>query len=1319
MKKYICMMIALCCGMLAGAQPSKDSPPDLEQRFAHPPAEAKPWVYWFWMNGNVTKEGITADLEAMNRIGIGGALMMGVGLGTPPGDVDFNSPLYREMYAHAAKECVRLGMKLTLHQCDGWATAGGPWITPDRSMKMLVWTTKEIAGPVSGPVKLDQPLTKENFYEEVSLLAVPLGAKTALSAPVATVDGKPAPALTDGNYAKGQKIGKQTELRFDAPRTVSTLVFQLPDYKHGMGANTPAMIEVSADGESFRQAAMIDLGASLDGRDRESMTVSFAPETARAVRILINNPPPSEVDEIEVLAEPRVNLWEVKSGWARKREHGGETKWLDAAPTPPDIAGIDLNQIIDLSGKLSADGTLDWVPPAGRWLIVRAGMTSTAKHVAPRTNAGEGLEADKMSGEAIRFHFDSFAKGMIADNNAAKGNPVYSVHTDSWESNIHTWSSHFREEFEKRRGYSMTKWMPVLTSGLVIGSAGESDRFLWDVRRTMADLIRDNFYGEMRRMCHENGVLFQSEAAGRQMFMYDPINYNSMTDISVGEFWMPNAVRTDCKVAASVSHIYNRPIAAAESFTSGNGGFNDDPFALKVLGDQAFCTGINRYIIHRYCMQPFSNVEPGMTFGPWGINFERTQTWWENGGKAWVGYVTRCQSLLQSGRFVADVIHYIGDDAPNSLGHREDVWSPVPAGYDFDGCNLEILKQLSVDKNGNLVLPHGMSYRVLLLPDRDHMALEAVQKIEALVKDGATVIGLKPLRTPGLKDAAKNDAALREIAGRVWGKIDGKTVTENRCGKGRMIYGPSLETVLAGIAPADFDYSTDKKDSTLRYIHRKTDKADFYFVASADSGSALDATVRFRVTGKAPELWDASTGRIVKPAVYRVVNGVTELPMHFDPAGSVFVVFREPSNPQALVSVSCDGQSLFPKEKIQTLEAQIETNAADNFTMALWLKSDAEMQIPEEGLNVKPGGWNFAVYPAPGHEIFGEPDLGIGIAAGRNGLVVLAHGSRLFATVSAYEGDLSQWTHVAVVFRDRVPQLYVNGKPVKAGKAFSRPVHPSIGVKSKRSVVAFNGETAGWAQRAGALEAAAVAAVMNQTRPAGTKQSAGVPDVVFNGTALDVRAGAPGVYQARNAAGQNAALTAAEPVQLDLAGPWDISFPPGKQAPAGITLPQLISWSESTDDGVKYFSGTATYRTEFDWKPDAGETVLNLGTVKNVAEVSLNGQPLGTLWKPPYQVDVTGVLKPGKNNLEIKVTNLWPNRLIGDEKLHPDPSLDYSRQCPAWSAGGPIKTIPKWVKTGGISPVGRTTFLLWKFYGGSEPLLESGLLGPVTLIISR
>jgi hypothetical protein len=1112
--------LALCSASAGAAEPptpAKVLTGDLASLFSQPPPQAKPWVFWHWMDGNVTKEGITADLEAMSRIGVGGVLIMGVGLRTPPGKADFNSPLWRELYHFAAQECLRLGLHMALHQCDGWATAGGPWITPDRSMKKAVWTRLVVEGPRKEPIRLKQPSTVGKFYEDVAVFAVPLDEPSPLPVARAEADGQPAPALVDGDTKKKLPLAKDTiDLHLAAPSEVGSVVFHFADIERRI--KVPATVEISEDGKTFRPVVDLQLNASYDLAPVETMTASFAPVRASVVRVRKGkHSNPGGLCEIEIFRQPRVHLWEVKSGFARRREHGGESPWLDAAPPAPDWKGIDPAAVIDLTGHLAEDGRLDWTPPPGRWEILRLGMTSTGKRVAPRTNAGPGLEVDKMSAEAMRFHFDAFSKGMIAENNPTTGNPIAWVHTDSWEAGLHTWGNGFRQEFEKRRGYSMMPWLAVLATGRIVGSAEESDRFLWDLRRTMGDLIAENFYGEMKRLSHENGVLFQSEAAGRQMFMYDPLNYAARTDMYVGEFWMPDNVRHDCRTAASAAHTYGRALAGAEAFTSGEGRYRDAPFDYKALGDRAFASGINRFIIHRYCMQPFTQVEPGMNFGQWGINFERTLTWWENGGKAWVEYLTRSQSLLQAGTFIADVIHYIGDDVPNFLGHREDLWNPVPPGYDFDGCNFDILRQLTVGADGRLALPSGMRYRVLLLPDRRHMTLEAAREVERLVQAGTVAVGPKPLRTPGLKDWQKNDAALHEITSRVWGDVDGEKVKKHRYGKGRVVYGLPLDEVLAPMAPPDFSY-TSPDAATLNYIHRATEDADFYFVANANAGASVDVTARFRVTGRAPELWDPSTGAMVEAAVYRQVDGLTEMPLHLDPAGSCFVVFRKPASPQALLA--------------------------------------------------------------------GTPSM---------------HG------------------------------------------------------------------------------------------------------------------GPAGQYSARTAAGESATLTTKPTKVSTLEGPWQVSFPPGRGAPVSAAFPQLASWPENTDPGIKYFSGTATYRKSFNLDETQRPVILDLGKVMNIAEVAVNGKPLGTLWKPPFRVDISDAVRPGPNTLEVKITNLWPNRLIGDEQMHPDPSLDYDPNGPTWSAAGPLRSIPDWVREGKRSPVGRTTFVLWKFYDADSPLLTSGLLGPVTL----
>lgn len=1133
-------LLLMSAGMVHGS--------DLESRFAHPPAEARPWVYWFWMNGNITREGITADLEAMSRVGIGGALMMGVGLRTPPGGLVFNSPAWRALYAHTTAEARRLGLQLTLHQCDGWATAGGPWIKPEQSMKVLVSTTRELTASAPRPIVLARPRVQEDFYRDIAVLAVPAGEGGNLKPSAVLLNGRPAPELADGNPQKGvttDAAGTTIELQLDSARTVRNVVFHLPKLRYALFSSLPAKIQVSADGRSFETVTEIDLNVSLVNAPRPTLTAAFPGRSVRTVRILVAGPLSEEIGEIEVGAEPRVHLWEVKAGFAREREHGGETPWLDralpAAEMLPAGTAMAKGEIVDLTSRMAADGTLDWQPPPGRWRVIRTGMTSSGKHVAPPTDGGAGLEADKMSGDAIRHHFASFAQGVIAETNRGGAGPIFSVHTDSWESHLHTWSTRFGEEFQRRRGYALTPYLPVLTTGAMVGDALESERFLWDVRRTMADLIRDNYYGEMQRLARESGVLFQSEAAGRQMFLYDPINYKSRADIPVGEFWMQEGVRVDCKVAASVAHTYDRPIAAAESFTALRGGFAEDPFALKTLGDHAFATGINRFIVHRYAMQPWIGVEPGMLFAAYGINFERTQTWWENGAKAWCEYVTRCQGLLQTGRFVADVAVFIGEDAPNHLGHREELWNPVPPGYDYDGVNLEILERFRVAENGDLVLPHGMRYRVLLLPNRPHMTPGALRTIAKLVEAGATVIGPRPGRSPSLTGQPASDAEVWALADRLWGRGDAVVRPENRVGRGRVIPARALGEVLRELAPPDFDHDCPPDRGPLRYLHRRTPEADFYFVANGDATRSIRATAQFRVAGKAPELWDPATGAITRLAMYRNNGDVTTLPLALEPAGSVFVVFRRPSDPDALVSVR---------------------------RMDAGLAGNPRLEIVREG---------------------------------------------------------------------------------------------------------------------------------------GNRQVIG---------------GQPGRYTAETAAGGQVSWTIpASRTMARLEGPWELRFPAGRQAPERATFARLISWTESPDDGVKYFSGTATYRIAFDLPeplPAGGRFQLDLGAIKNVAEISLNGRSLGTLWKPPFRIDVSAAVRGGANALEVRVTNLWPNRLIGDERLHP-PDAKYSPRGVAWSAGGPVTAWPDWLAKGAPRTSGRTSFTSWRLFGPEAELLPSGLLGPVLI----
>jgi hypothetical protein len=673
------------------------------------------------------------------------------------------------MYAPVEIESKRMGLGMSLHQCDGYATAGGQWVKPSQGIKEIVWTIKDVDGSSNAPIRLAQPKTKLGFYEDVAVIAFPLAEKSIIKPREIIMDGIKTEAINDDNIKTTVKIGKEIEMELANPEVIRTIVFYMSknEYRHLL--EKTAAIEVSDDGKNFRRVKELEFNINFNSMDDKTLHSSFPAVTAKYIRISTKGLQEIEINEIKLLHESMVDLWEVKASFGRQREHGGESSLLDAASykTSKKTEDLVLNKksVINLSDKLEKDGVLNWKAPVDKWRIIRTGMTVTGAEVIPPTCGGGGLEADKMNADAVRFHFDSFAQKLISEHNKDAVKPIEYVHVDSWESGHQTWSTFFRQEFEKRCGYSMIPYLPVLVTGAVVGSTEESQRFLWDVRRTMGDLIADNFYKAVREKCHENGILFEGEASGRQMFMYDPINYQSTTDIAMGEFWMKDEVRVDCHVAASVSHIYNRPIAGAEAYTSEDGGYRDDLFAFKALGDKAFCTGINRFYIHSFVMQPWLNIEPGMSYGPFGINFGRTNTWWKNGAKAWTDYLARCSSLLQAGKFVGDVIYYIGDDAPNYLGHRNQIWNPVPGGYDYDGCNFEILKQLQVAKNGDLVLPHGMKYKVLLLPDRDHATLASIKEIERLVKAGATAIGRKPVRVSSLVGYPDSDPIFHNLIG--------------------------------------------------------------------------------------------------------------------------------------------------------------------------------------------------------------------------------------------------------------------------------------------------------------------------------------------------------------------------------------------------------------------------------------------------------------------------------------------------------------------------------------------------------------------------
>jgi hypothetical protein len=626
-------------------------------------------------------------------------------------------------------------------------------------------------------------------------------------------------------------------------------------------------------------------------------------------------------------------------------------------------------------------------------------------------------------------------------------------------------------------------------------------------------------------------------------------------------------------------------------------------------------------------------------------------------------------------------------------------------------------------KNGKLVLPDGMSYRVMVLPEVETMTPQLLSKIEQLVRSGATVIGKKPTRSPSLSDFPKCDAEVQRIANELWADCDGVGVKERSFGKGKIICGKTPQEVLSGMGlPMDFAGQPTTYTNSLRFIHRALDDVDIYFVANRFS-QAEDAVCAFRVPGKRPEFWHPDTGLVQRPAVYDDDGKTVRLPLRLDPFGSVFVIFQkgEKTENDRIVSVSHNGAPILETSFApRATQLEATNDLVSTFTEAVWVKPDIEIDLPPEantGNAAMHDNRNDVLYPPPGHDIYHDlTHSGSGLDVGLNGVCVTEHSDGYFATPLVFAAPITNWTHITVVYRDNQPSLYLNGKFVHIGLRSTFTAHCGVGVHHIRGTAPFRGAE-GQFQKFDRVLTESEIAELARTMPLPKTPVETVPIQLARGKEgqFHAKAWLAGVYACKTADGKITQLNVGQlPEPQDLSASWEVHFPPNLGAPEHVALPRLISWSEHSDPGVKYFSGTATYTKTFRLTPNLFANdlrlYLDLGKVAIIAQPSLNGHDLGTLWKPPFRAEITKFMKPGENQLEVKVVNLWPNRMIGDEQLPEDSDRN---------AEGTLKTWPSWLEAGKPSPTGRYTFTTWRLWKKDSALQQSGLLGPVRIIAAR
>lgn len=1004
-KKYL-FLILLIAGFVSAQEVHKK-----ENGLFQPTIQSsKTWVYWYWMKSAYSKAGITADLEAMKQAGIAGAYLMTIkGPSTPPlidPPVLQLSPEFWDMVKWAFIEADRLGLKLAFHAADGFAVAGGPWITPEMSMQKVVWSTTEFVGGKIIVRKLAVPEHYKEYYKDIATFAIPIKENTINSQEflpkVTTSNNTDASFLADAKKDDNFRLGENgwIQYEFDKPFTCKSIVIETK------GRDFQAqrlIVEVSDDGIHFKfHERMIAPRHGWQDMDVHH-THTIKPVTARYFRFVYDvtgTEPGAEdldfakwkqnlkVSKITLSNQSLIDNFEGKSGAVWRLSPTTTVEQI------PNSDSFKKSTIVNISKFVDANGNLNWKAPKGKWQIIRMGHTSTG-HENATGGAGKGLEVDKFNPDLIRFQLDHWFGEAIRTAGPELASRVLEIlHLDSWECGSQNWSSVFQGEFKKRRGYDIVDYLPVM-AGIPIENVTTSEKVLYDVRKTIAELVADNFYGTVADIAKKANVKFSSENVAPTM-MSDGLLHFKYVDYPSGEFWLKSPTHDkpfDMLDAISGGHIYGKDIIQAEAFTALRMDWDEHPGNLKTLADRNYALGINRFFYHVFVHNPWTDRKPGMTLDDIGTFFQRDQTWWKP-GKAWFDYCQRVQLQLQKGKPVVDLAVFIGEDLPSrslvpdrlfpfipNVFGKERVasekirlenegqpttkmpkevtfsknntdlsqWINPMNGYQYDSFNADVLLNRAKVENGKVTFGGGIEYGALLFPGSRRMApnkiisLAAAEKILQLVKEGATVfIDEKPMDTTSFQsdlEAKKWQAVVDEL----WTK--GKETNKNdqgstswKLGKGTVIVLPFLDTDFAKIGiEADVLFSDAKNNDrcSIAWTHRKNGKEEIYFLSNQIQ-EKRELEVSFRIAGKIPVWYNPVTDKSSALANWKIENGRTIVPISLDENESGFVIFKEETK-----NTSAKGnQNRDDFETVQTLDENWE------------LQFDAEFKGPKEVVKI-------------------------------------------------------------------------------------------------------------------------------------------------------------------------------------------------------------------------------------------------------------------------------------------------------------------------------------------------------------------------------
>ena len=850
--------------------------------FAKPTAEYLPKTWMHAMNGNLSKPGFTGDFQALSDAGIGGAIFFHVHRKDRPyssrGPVRFGTDEFFEHLVHAAAQADKHDIEFGIHNADGWTSSGGPWVSPEQSMKRITWSETN----VSGPQKMTpaQPGYYEGLYRDIAIIALPENkynqsnqfANARLSSSDLSLNTN---VLQDKDWDTTFTFNKNddddywVQVTLDKPATLRSLHIETPN-RHG-----DASLQISQDGKKFitvdKKLRRPRPGARLWAFSPQLVTKDQDGYTAKYFRIVFDKP--ITLTRFDLWSVPRIDDWYSMNSMERGR--------LSLAPQISSHAITALDDVVVLHrGEIPEQGIN---VPDGQWRVLRFGYTSTGAKNVPSSTEGKGLEVDKFDAQALRFHFDQYVGKFAKQLKAKNINSLKTTEIDSYEVEVQNWTSNIDKSFSAKFGYDFIPWLPAMT-GRVIESPRHTGAVLQEYRQHLSDLMVDNYFGEFTRIANEYGMESYIEPYGWGPF--DELAAGGKADRLMGEFWVKapygEEQRYHSRVEAAISsaHTYGRNIVSAESFTSTQTNWYGHPYYYKHHGDHMWARGINETMFHRFAHQPNNHIRPGMTMDSIGSHIDRTQTWWLNGGSKWFEYLARGSYLLQQGVPDADFLVHIGDVAPLRVTKR----LQVPEGFKFDHVNTDVLINRAKVENGLIVLPEGTRYRAIVLNRTDFLNFHTIKRIQELVAQGATVIGKKPESVIGFSELPKQ-AEFTSIVDKLWG--------DSKEGLNRFKLGTvssfSLEESISKLGLAA-DLIIDEQPVKY-FAKRRIGKNTLYYFHN-DEPVFKHINIDFKDGDGQPEIWNVDDGSVEPILNYTRSGNRLKTKLALEPYGGRFVLIR-------------------------------------------------------------------------------------------------------------------------------------------------------------------------------------------------------------------------------------------------------------------------------------------------------------------------------------------------------------------------------------------------------------------------------------------